>query len=129
MITEKIDEIRNLHHKIEFAISHEVSELRPPKTNISEIPTIYDKFSKVCNPQYKENTNVFIACVILMYCPLVFIRNRVINGNVRKKIAEVVEVSPSAVTKRYGIIKSLMFNHKRFRMEVNRVYAELMAEK
>lgn len=126
-VAKKMDEVWNLHQKIIVAIRYESRELQPIKTDVAEIPLIFEKFNRVCNPSNKDNINIFICCIVYMYCPLSFIKGRIIYGKVRKEIANILNVSSSAVSKKFVIIKSLIFNHKGFCAEVDRVF-ELLTE-
>lgn len=122
-----MEEIRNLHQKIIIAIQYESKETQPIKTDVTEIPLILEKFHSVCNPTYKDNMNVFIFCVLWMYCPMSFISGKLTYGKVRRALSNTLEISSSAVSKKFVIIKSLIFNHKGFRSEVDRVLELLLA--
>lgn len=126
-VTKKMEEVWNLHQKIIIAIRCESREMQPIKTDVAEIPLIFEKFNRVCNPSNKDNINIFIFCVMWMYCPMSFFSSKKVRSKVRKGIANVLHISTSAVTKKFVIIKSLIFNHKGFRSEVDRVF-ELLTE-
>ncbi len=123
-----MEEIRNLHQAILIAIQYESKELQPTKTDVAEIPLIFEKFNSVCNPKYRDNMNIFIFCVFWMYCPMSFVCGKMIYGKVRRATANVLSISSSAVSKKFVIIKSLIYNHKGFRAEADRVLELLLAE-
>ncbi len=126
MITEKIETMRKLRHQRLMASKVEMEEARPLRTDISEIPAIYQRFLEVCDPKCKDNNSIFILLVVFMYSPVSFVSNYISGKGVRKGIAEVLGLSRSSVSVYFNNAKSLILNHHGFRKEVERVYS-LMA--
>ena len=100
----------------------------PIKSDLSEIPLIYERFKEVCNPEYKDNKCLFVAIVVFLYCPVSFVDNHITRKGVRKGIAKVFGLSNCSVSVYFGNAKSLIFTHYGFRKEAERVYSLLMDE-
>lgn len=128
MITEKIETMRKLRHQKIMASRNEAENARPIKSDLSEIPSIYEKFKEVCNPNYKDNKCLFVAIVVFLYCPVSFVDNYITRKGVRKGIAKVFGLSNCSVSVYFGNAKSLILNHYGFRKEAERVYNLLMGE-
>lgn len=124
-ITEKIRMFRRLREQKNLAVYAEYDGTRPTKENLGEIGHIFDKFKAIADPNCMDNTKIFVLLVFFMYSPKSFIDKRICRGGVRKEIAKVLGLSNSAVTKHFGDAKSLLFSHKGFRDEAERVYAKL----
>lgn len=124
-ITEKIRVIRLLREQKNIAVYAEYNGTRPIKDNLGEIAHIFDRFKAVADPTCRDNTKIFVLLVFFMYSPMSFLDKRICRGGVRKEIAKVLGLSNSAVTKHFGDAKSLLFNHKGFRDEAERVYTRL----
>ena len=121
-ITEKIRQIRYLREQKLTAIHAEHNNTRPMKHDLSEIAQIYKTFQGVANPECKDNTKIFVLLVFFMYSPVSFLNKRICRGGVRREIAKVLGISNSAVTIYFSDAKSLLFNHRGFRDETQRVF-------
>ena len=121
-ITEKIKQIKQLREQKNLAIRAEYNSTRPIKEDLGEIASIFEKFKAVCNPKCKDNTKIFVLLVFFMYSPLSLLNKRICRGGVRREIGKVLGLSNSAITKHFVDAKSLMFNHKGFREEAQRVF-------
>lgn len=128
MITEKIQKILSLRQLKNIAIKNEEEFTRPMKSDLSEIPHLYQRFNEVCNPERKDNKSLFVAIVVYLYCPVSFVDNYIKRKGVRKGIAKVFGLSNCSVSVYFGNAKSLILNHRGFRKEVERVYNLLMGE-
>ena len=63
-----------------------------------------------------------------MYNPVSLLNKRICRGGVRREIGKVLGLSNSAITKHFVDAKSLMFNHKGFRDEAERIYGQLLTD-
>ena len=124
-ITEKIRQIRQLREQKNQLIRLEYENTRPLKEDLGEIAHIYDVFMQVADPKYKDNTKIFVLLVFFMYSPVSLLNKRIRRGGVRREIGKVLGVSNSVVTMYFGDAMSLLFNHKGFRDEAERVYKAL----
>lgn len=121
-ITEKVHQIRELRQRKNIATQAEIINTRPSKVDIEEIPSIFNKFKGVADPRNKENKRIFVFIVYFLYSPVSILNKTARRGAVRKKIAEVLGISPQAVTQYFGDSKFLFLNHEPFRKEVERIY-------
>lgn len=126
-ITEKIRQIRQLREQKNQLIRLEYENTRPLKEDLGEIAHIYDVFMQVADPKYKDNTKIFVLLVFFLYSPVSLLNKRIRRGGVRREIGKVLGMSNSAVTMHFADARSLMFNHKGFREEAERVYGILSA--
>ena len=126
-ISEKINQIKEFREQKNSAFRKEYEYTRPMKDDLVEIARVYEKFKKVCNPQCKDNTKIFVLIIFFMYSPASLINKRIVRGGVRREIGKVLGLSNSSVTKHFADAKSLLFNHKGFRGETERVFALLSA--
>ena len=122
MITEKIAKIRTLRQQSNQAKRNEENGTRPTKSDLSEIPAIYERFKEVCNPKCTDNTAIFITIVVFMYCPISFANNYISQRGVRKSIARVLGLKDCTISNYYSNAKSLIMNHAGFKKETDRVY-------
>lgn len=125
-IVDRINQMRHVRESKEQACRVECSLMRPMKENLGEIPSLYDSFRSVANPECKDNTKIFILLVYFMYNPVSLIDKGIRSKGLRREIARVLGLSNSAVTIYFGDAKSLLLNHKGFRDEAQRVF-EAMA--
>jgi hypothetical protein len=95
------------------------------KNDCNEIPQIYEKFKKVCDPECKDNRSIFILIIVFMYNPISFSNGHISRGKIRKSIAGVLGLSNSSVSVYFSNAKSLILNHNGFRKEVERVFSLL----
>ena len=124
-ITEKIRQIRQLREQKNQLIRLEYENTRPLKEDLGEIAHIYDVFMQVADPKYKDNTKIFVLLVFFLYSPVSLLNKRIRRGGVRREIGKVLGMSNSAVTMHFADARSLMFNHKGFRDEAERIYGQL----
>lgn len=124
-ITEKIKQIKQLREQKNLAIRAEYNCTRPTKEDLGEIAHIYEAFKQIANPRCKDNTKIFVLLIFFMYSPVSLLNNRICRGGVRREIGKVLGLSNSAITKHFVDAKSLMFNHKGFRDEAERIYGQL----
>lgn len=122
MIAEKIRQIKDLRQRKNMAISAEYESTRPEKSDLSEIPSLFERFNEVKKPECKDNTKIFVMLMFFLYSPQSFINNQSSRSGIRKSIAKVLGVSKSSVTKHFNDAKSLILNHRGFREEAERLY-------
>ena len=121
-ITERIRQMRELRRNKEYAIKVEYDSTRPQKNDLKEIAVLYERFKQVAAIEYKENIKVFVLIVLFMYSPISFLKGRILRGSVRRELSLVLGISGSSVTIYFNAAKSLLFNHKGFRVEAEWIY-------
>lgn len=121
-IAEKIKQIRRLRKQAELAAIEERMHTQPARTDLSEIRHIHDVFVSVANPKNRDNTKIFILLVFFMYSPASFVNSRMCKGGVRRELAKVLGLSKNAISIYFGDAKSLLFTHKGFREETQKIY-------
>lgn len=124
-IADKIRQIRWLRKQTELAAIEERKQTQPTKTDLGEISHIYEAFLRVANPKNRDNTKIFILLVFFMYSPASFLNCRMCKGGVRRELARVLGLSKNAISIYFGDAKSLLFNHKGFREETQKLYNTL----
>lgn len=127
MITEKITKIKSLCKEKELIMQEMNEQTRPVKTNLEEIPSVFEKFKCVANPDCKDNIKIFIFLVFYMYSPASCV-GRSVRGGVRRKIAQLLQVTNSSVSQQFSDAKVLFDKHRGFKAETERVYALLLSE-
>lgn len=127
MIAEKITKIKTLRREKELIMQEMNEQTRPVKTNLDDIPSVFEKFKSVANPDYRDNIKIFIFLVFYMYSPVSCI-GRSVRGGVRRRIAKLLKVTNSSVSQQFSDAKVLFDKHRGFKAETERVYALLLSE-
>ena len=124
-ISEQLDKIRIVIGRLELSKMIAKYYTKSTKTDIGDIGILYEKYQQVCNPEYKDNTKLFILLAFYFYDPVSLVSKRMLRGNVRKEVGKVLGISGSAVTRHFADAKSLFYHHKGFRDEAERLFALL----
>lgn len=130
MIAEKITKIKTLSREKELIMQEMNEQTRPVKTNLDDIPSVFEKFKSVANPDYRDNIKIFVFIVVYMYSPksCLYERNERIGRGVRRRIAKQLGMSSSNVSLLFSDAKVLFDKHRGFKAETERVYALLLSE-
>ena len=127
MIAEKITKIKTLRREKELIMQEMNEQTRPVKANLDDIPSVFEKFKSVANPDYRDNIKIFIFLVFYMYSPVSCI-GRSVRGGVRRRIAKLLQVTNSSVSQQFSDAKVLFDKHRGFKAETERIYALLLSE-
>ena len=98
-ISEQLDKIRIVIGRLELSKMIAKYYTKSTKTDIGDIGILYEKYQQVCNPEYKDNTKLFILLAFYFYDPVSLVSKRMLRGNVRKEVGKVLGISASAVNK------------------------------
>lgn len=125
MIAQHIKTMKQVHRERSLATQREEEYLRPKLKDLSRINLLYERFQQECKPECKDNASIFVLIIVLLYCPSSFISEKIARNGVRSRIASVLGVSNSLVTKRFNDARFLIMCHPEFKTEANRVYQSI----
>lgn len=121
-ITDEINRMRAVRERKVHACRAESSIMVPAKVDLGEIAPLYDLFKCNANPEYKDNTKIFILLVYFMYSPVSLLEKGIRSKGVRRELARILGMSQNQVTMYFCEAKSLLFTHGGFRKETERLF-------
>lgn len=124
-IAERLGNIRIAQGRAAFWQLWMNACVKPLKTDVGEIPSLYARFQAVCAPANKDNVKIFVLLVFFVYVPASLVGKRLPRGRVRKELGKVLGVSGTAVSRHFGDARSLFLHHKGFREEAERIFSAM----
>ena len=127
MIAERLGKIKSLRHQKEVIVREERLSSEPLNDDVDKIPCYYERFNGIASPSNKDNVKIFVYLIYFIYSPASCI-GRGLRGPVRRKVAEVLNISCSAVSMQFSYAKVLFDKHRGFRAETEKIYDRLVSE-
>lgn len=114
---EQLNDIIELFELKKRVEAIEIKVMKAQLTDLQHIPLLYSWFNDIADQtkdfpdkdstEYKQ---VFLFCILMMYCPRALTANFLIRG-IRKKLAVLFDLSPSHIS---NLIKNISFYYKSY---------------
>lgn len=111
---KNIQELSEIKQRIELL---EMNILKPELTDLRRIPSLYSQYheiaSEITDFYEKDSTEyrqVFLYCILMLYCPRAFAEQFLIRG-LRRELAILFSLSPSNIS---NMIKDISFYYKMY---------------